>query len=75
MLTDIIKKNKEKPSKKAREKYQNLSEQEKGKQRQYAHEQYRNLTEEEKEKCQYGQKFIENEKQRLVEYISNYSIM
>ena len=44
------KKNKEKLSKKARERYQNLSEEEKDKKHQYAHERYRNLPEEEKEK-------------------------
>ena len=46
MLTRYYQKNKERLSKKAREKYQNLSEEEKDKKRQYVHERYRNLSEE-----------------------------
>ena len=50
MLTGCIQRSKERISKKACEKYQNLSKEEKDKRSQYAHEQYRNLSEEEKEK-------------------------
>ena len=76
----ILSKKQRKAFKKAREKYQNLSEEEKDKKLQYAREQYRNLFEEEKEKkCQYGRerykKLLGNEKERLFEYINNYSIM
>ena len=71
---------KTKLSKKVRERYQNLSEEEKDNKHQYARERYRNLYEEEKErKRQNGREryknLLENEKQRLVEYINNYSIM
>ena len=53
-LTGYYKKNNEKLSKKACERYQNLSE-EKSKKHQYASEQYKNLSGEEKEsKYQYG---------------------
>ena len=52
MLTGYYKKNKEKLSKKARERYQNVSEEEKDKKSQYAREPYRNLSEEKKR--QYG---------------------
>ena len=62
--------------KEARERYQNISEEEKDKSRQYARAQYRNLCEEEKgKKRQYGRELLENEKQRLVEYINNYSVI
>ena len=76
MLTGYYKKkNKEKLSKKARERYQNLSEEEKDKRHQYACEQYRNLSEKEEEKkCQYGREqyknLLENDKQKLVEYVN-----
>ena len=50
MLTGYYQKTKERLSKKACERYQNLSEQEKEKKSQYACERYRNLSEEEKEK-------------------------
>ena len=50
MLTGYYKKNIEKLSKKACERYQNLSEEEKDKKRQYTSERYRNHSEEEKEK-------------------------
>ena len=50
MLTEYYPTNKEKVSKKAREWYQNLSEEEKDKKRQYAFQRYRNISEEEKEK-------------------------
>ena len=50
MRTNYYKKNKERLSKKARERYQNLSEEEKDKKHQYAHEQYRNFSEKEEEK-------------------------
>ena len=60
-------------SKRARERYQDLSEEEKNKECQYAHEQYRNLSEEEKnKKHQNGveryRNLPEDEKQRLDEY-------
>ena len=48
MLTGYHQKNKEKLSKKARERYQNLLEEKKGNIHQYACEQYINLSEEEK---------------------------
>ena len=51
MLTGYYQKNKEMLSKKAFERYQNLSEEEKDKRGQYAHEQYRKKK---KKKCQYG---------------------
>ena len=50
MLTRYYQKNKESLSEKARERYQNLSEEEKNKKCQYAPERYRNLSDEEKEK-------------------------
>ena len=50
MINNYYKKNKVKLSKRAREKYQNLSEEKKGKRRQDARERYRNFSEEEKEK-------------------------
>ena len=50
MTNKYYKTNKEKLSRKAREKYQNLSEEEKDKKHQYARERYRNLSEEEKQK-------------------------
>ena len=54
MLTEYYKKQR-KVSKKARERYQNPSEEEKNKKHQYAFEQYRNLSEEETtKKRQYG---------------------
>ena len=57
----MIKKTKERLSKKARERYQNISEEEKSKKHQYARERYRNLSEEEKEKKrQYGRKRYKN---------------
>ena len=53
MSTGYYQKNKENFSKKVRERYQNLSEEEKDKRHQYAR--YRNLSEEEKvKKHQYG---------------------
>ena len=53
MLTGYYQKNKENLSKKVRERYQNLPEEEKDKRHQYAR--YRNLSEEEKvKKHQYG---------------------
>ena len=70
MLTGYHQKNKEKLSKKARERYQNLLEEKKGNIHQYACEQYINLSEEEKKenRCQYGREryknHLENEKQR-----------
>ena len=68
MLTGYYQKNKEKLSNKARERYQNLSEEEKDKKRQYARERYRNLSEEEKvKKRQFGC----DEKQKLVGYNSS----
>ena len=74
MLTGYYQKNKENLSKKVRERYQNLPEEEKDKRHQYAR--YRNLSEEEKvKKHQYGRGWhknnVEDEKQRLVEYIKN----
>ena len=55
MLTGYYQKNKERLSKKVRERYQNLPEEEKDKRHQYAPDQYRNLSEEEKvKKHQYG---------------------
>ena len=55
MINKYYQKHKEKLRKKARERYQNLSEDEKGKKYQYAPKRYRNLSEEEKEKKhQYG---------------------
>ena len=50
MLTRYYQKNEEKLSKRARGKYQILSEEEKDKKRQYPRERYRNLSKEEKEK-------------------------
>ena len=50
MVTGYYQNNKEKLSKKACERYQNLSEEEKDKNRQYACERYRNLSEEEKKR-------------------------
>ena len=44
MLTEYYQKYKERFSKKARERYQNLSEEEKNKKRQYTRERYRNLS-------------------------------
>ena len=80
ILTEYYKKNKEMISKKVREMYQNLSEEEKSNSWQYAREQYRNLSEEEKEnKAQYGRKryknLLEDEKQRLVEYINFFEFL
>ena len=64
-------KNKARFSKKAGEKFQNLSEEEKDKKYQHARKQYRNISEEDKD--QYGHKrcknFLEDKKQRLAEYI------
>ena len=57
MLTGYYQK-KRKASKKTRERYQNLSEENENKKHQYACERYRNLP--------------EDEKQRLVEYIKNF---
>ena len=55
------KKNKEKLSKKARQRHQYLSEKEKDKKRQYAREQYKNISEEWKEKKrQYGREWCKN---------------
>ena len=54
-ILTYYKKNKESLSKKARERYKNLSEEEREKKGQHAREQYKNLSEEEKEKKrQYG---------------------
>ena len=50
--------NKEIVHKKARERYQNLSKEEKGKKEQYGHERHKN--------------FSEDEKQKLVEYRKNF---
>ena len=72
-------KNKEELSKKACERFQDLSDEEKDKKRQYACEWYRNLSEEEKDKKRqyvrewFQKNVIEDEKQRLVEHINNYS--
>ena len=59
---NIIKKKKERlQKKKARERYQDLSEEEKNGKCQYAHMQYRNLSEEEKyKKYKYGCKQYKN---------------
>ena len=55
MLTGYYQKNKKGLPKKARERHQNLSEEEKNKNRQYARERYKNLSEGEREKKrQYG---------------------
>ena len=50
MLTGYYKKKQERLSKKPRERYQHLSEEEKDKKRQYACERYRHLSKKEKEK-------------------------
>ena len=50
MVTGYYKKDKEKLSRKAREKYQNLSREKKDKKRQYARERYRNSSEEEEKR-------------------------
>ena len=50
MVTGCYKKDKEKLSRKAREKYQNLSREKKDKKRQYARERYRNSSEEEEKR-------------------------
>ena len=61
MTSNYYKKNKEELLKKAREKYQDLSEEEKDKNCQYARERYRNHSEEEKEKKgQYGRERYKN---------------
>ena len=52
MLTGHYQRSNGRLSKKARESYQNLSDEEKNKKRQYARERYRNHSEEEKEKKQ-----------------------
>ena len=69
MLTRYYKKKQRITFKKGSWKVPNLSEEEKDKK----------PTEEEKEKGQYGSEwyktFLENKKQRLVEYINNYSVM
>ena len=80
MLTAYYLKYKENRSKKARDRYQNHSEEEKVKKHLYASERFRYLSEEEKvEKHQHGpelyKKVLEDEQQRLVEYINNNSIM
>ena len=80
MLTDYYQKKQRKLSQKAPERYQNLSEEKKDKKCQYACEQYRNLSIEETEKNhQYGRdrykSLLENEKQMLVEYKTNWSKM
>ena len=55
MLTGSYQKTKERLSKKACERYRNLSEEEKDRKHQYVRERYRSLSEEEKEKKgQYG---------------------
>ena len=50
MLTEYYQKSKEKFLRKARKRYQNISEYEKDKKRQHARERYRNLSEEEKKR-------------------------
>ena len=61
MLTGYYQKNKKQLSKKARERHQNLFEEEKNKNCQYACERCRNLSEEEKEKKrQYGRERYKN---------------
>ena len=68
-----------KASKKACERYQDLSEEKKNKQRYYARERYRNLSNKENKKQKYGgeqhKNFREDEKQRLVECKKSYSKM
>ena len=55
MLAEYYHNNKERLSNKTRERYQNLSKEEKNRRCQYACERYRNLSEQEKEnKRQYG---------------------
>ena len=80
MLTAYYLKYKDNRSKKARDIYQNHSEEEKVKKHLYANERFRYPSEEEEvEKHQHGpeqyKKILEDEQQRLVEYINNYSIM
>ena len=58
MLTGYYSKGKEKRFEKARERYQNISEEKKEKKSQYGCERYKN--------------FLENEKQRLVEYLKTF---
>ena len=73
MLTRGYQKNKERFSKEAGERFQNLSEEEKNKKRQYPRERYRNLFEEENKKRY--KNLLEDEKQRLIEYIKKLSRM
>ena len=76
ILAKYYQKTKERLSKKARERYQNLSEEEKYKKRQYARKKYRNPSEGEREKkCQCGREryknLLDDEKQWVVDYIKN----
>ena len=54
MSAGYYQKNKKRLQKKARERYQNFSEDEKNKKPKYGHEQYRNFSEEKNKKYQYG---------------------
>ena len=76
---NIIKQNKEKLQNEAREKYQNLSKEEKEKRqkKKKAQDKYKKLSGEEKgKKCQYhfdpNKNLFEDEKQKKVEYMRNY---
>ena len=71
MTTNYYHKHKEKPQNDARERYQNLSEEEKYKRRKKARERYQNFTEEEKEKKR-NKNLSEEQKNKLAEYRRNY---
>ena len=71
MTTNYYQIHKEKLQKEARERYQNLPEEEKNKRLKKAREWYQNLTKEEKEKsC--NKDLSEEQKQKLVECRGNY---
>ena len=76
MTNTYYQKHQEKLQKEARERYQNLSEEEKDKRQKKARDRYQNLSEEKEKKCQYhcehNKTLSEEEKQKQVEYMRNY---
>ena len=73
MKNKYYQKHKERLRKEARDKYQNLSEEENEKRQKKATESYQNLTEQEKEKRR-NKNLSEAQKQKLVKYRRNYHL-
>ena len=68
----LLSKTQRKIPKKARERFQNLSEQENEKGVKKAREKYHNLKKKKKKNCQYNNNLSEDQKQKLVDYMRNY---